>query len=102
MACFKALIAICNKGDDLYRIYEEKINKDEAIIGNDGLNLVEGSSRVPEILHLANSVERKLDGITNYFVSRHNNGYGEGLNSRIGKIVRDSRGFTNNDYMILG
>ena len=58
-------------------------------------------SRIPEMLHLTDSVEKKLDYITNYFVSRHNNWYWEWLNSRVWKIIRDSRGFINNDYMIF-
>ena len=82
--------------------YEKRINKDDAIILIKWwIKSSRRYSRVPELLHLANSVERKLDWITNYFVSRHNNWYWEWLNSRIGKIIRDSRGFINNDYMIF-
>jgi len=102
IACFKALIAIYRRWQDLYEIYEKRIDKKEAtILIKWWIKLTRRYSRVPELLHLANSVERKLDWITNYFVSRHNNWYWEWLNSRVWKIVRDSRGFTNNDYMIF-
>lgn len=102
LSCFKALTAIYDKWKDLYEIYERRINKEEAnILMKWWMKSSRRYSRVSEILHLANSIERKLDWITNYFVSRHNNWYWEWLNSRIWKIVQDSRGFTNNDYMIF-
>ncbi len=102
MPCFKSLVAIYNKSMDLYDIYEQRINKEEATaLMKDWIKATRKYSRVPEMLHIANSVEKKIDWITNYFVSRHNNWYGEWLNSRIWKVIRDSRGFTNNDYMIF-
>ena len=102
LPCFKALVAIFNKQMDLYNIYEKKINREDAIVlMKQWIKSSRRYARVPEILHLANSIEKKLDWITNYFVSRHNNWYWEWLNSRIWKIIRDSKGFTNNDYMIF-
>ena len=102
LACFKALIAIYDKSMSLYEIYEKRINKEEStVLMLEWIKLTRRYSRIPEMLHIANTIERKLDLITNYFVSRHNNWYWEGLNSRIWKIVRDQRGFINNDYMIF-
>ena len=87
---------------ELYNIYEKRINKQEAtILIKQWIKSTRKYSRVPEMLHIANSIEKKLDLITNYFVSRHNNWYWEWLNSRIWRIIRDSRGFINNDYMIF-
>ena len=102
LACFKALVAIYNQSMNLYNIYEQRINKEEAtVLMKEWIKTTRKYSRIQEILHIANSIERKLDHITNYFVSRHNNWYWEWLNSRIWKVIRDSRGFTNNDYMIF-
>lgn len=102
ISVFKALIAIYEQSMSLYDIYEKRINKTDATkLMKEWIKTNRRYSRVPEMLHLADSIERKLDYITNYFVSRHNNWYWEWLNSRIWKIVRDSRGFTNNDYMIF-
>jgi transposase len=71
---FKALVAIYNQSMSLYNIYEMRINKKEANkLMKEWIKSNRRYSRVPEILHLADSVERKLDYITNYFVSRHNN-----------------------------
>ena len=102
LPCFKALVAIFNKQMDLYNIYEKKINKEDAIVFmKQWIKSSRRYTRIPEILDISNSIEKKLDWITNYFVSRHNNWYWEWLNSRIWKIIRDSKGFTNNDYMIF-
>ena len=74
LACFKALIAIYERSMDLYNIYEKRISKPEATeLMKQWIKVNRKYTRVPEILHIANSVERKLDLITNYFVSRHNN-----------------------------
>lgn len=102
LPCFKALIAIYDRSMDLYNIYEKKISKTEATeLIIQWVKVNRKYTRVPEILHIANSVERKLDLITNYFVSRHNNWYWEWLNSRIWKIIRDCKGFKNLDYMVF-
>lgn len=102
IACFKSLIAIYEKSIALYEIYEKKISKEEAtILMKDWIKACRKYKRVPEILNIANSIERKLDYITNYFVSRHNNWYWEWLNSRIARIISNCRGFINNDYMIF-
>ncbi len=102
IACFKSLITIYEHSIKLYDIYERKVTKEVGtILMKEWITGARRYTRIPESLHLANSIERKLDLITNYFISRHTNGYWEWLNSRIGKIVRDSKGFTNNDYMIF-
>lgn len=102
LACFKALVAIYDRSMDLYDIYEQKISKQEAtLLIEQWIKVNRRYTRVSEILHIANSVERKLGMITNYFVSRHNNGYWEWLNSRIWRIIRECRGFNNLDYMVF-
>ncbi len=74
IACFKALIAIYNQSMSLYNIYEQRVNKDKAtVLMKEWIKATRRYSRVPEMLHIANSIERKLDHITNYFISRHNN-----------------------------
>jgi len=99
---FKWVIAIYEMSMELYKIYEQKIGKYEAtILMKEWIKKARRYRRIPELLHLADSIERRLDTITNYFVSRHSNWFGEWLNSRIWHIVRDNRGFTNEDYMVF-
>jgi hypothetical protein len=62
LPCFKALVAIYNKQMDLYNIYEKKINKEDAIVlMKQWIKSSRRYTRVPEILHISNSIEKKLD-----------------------------------------
>jgi transposase len=99
---FKWIIAIYEMSMELYEIYEQKINKYKAtVLMQEWIKKARRYRRIPELLHLADSIEKRLDTITNYFVSRHSNGFWEWLNSRIWHIVRDNRWFANEDYMIF-
>ncbi len=99
---FKWVVAIYEMSMELYEIYEQKISKYEAtILMKEWIKKARRYRRIPELLHLADSIERRLDTITNYFVSRHSNWFWEWLNSRIWHIVRDNRWFTNEDYMVF-
>ena len=74
ISVFKALIAIYEQSMSIYDIYEKRIDKTDATkLMKEWIKTNRRYSRVPEMLHLADSIERKLDYITNYFVSRHNN-----------------------------
>ncbi len=102
IACFKSLISMYETSSKLYDIYEKKVWKEEwVVLMTEWLKIARKYKKIPELLHLANTIEKRLDHITNYFVSRHNNWYAEWLNSRIWKVLRDSKGFVNNDYMIF-
>lgn len=98
----KSLVSIYEVSSKLYDIYEMKISKEEWIkLMDEFIKLARRYKKIPELLHLANTIEKRIDHITNYFVSRHTNWFAEWLNSRIWNIVRDSRWFINNDYMIF-
>ena len=102
LVCFKSLIAIYEVSTELYLIYEKRIWKIEwTKLMVEWIKKARRYKRIPELLHIADSIENKLDFITNYFISRHTNWYWEWLNSRIWKIIRDSKWFINNDYMIF-
>ena len=61
---------------ELYEIYEQKINRYEAtVLMQEWIKKARRYRRIPELLHLADSIEKRLDTITNYFVSRHSNGF---------------------------
>jgi len=76
IACFKSLITIYEHSIKLYDIYERKVTKEVGtILMKEWITGARRYTRIPESLHLANSIERKLDLITNYFISRHTNGY---------------------------
>jgi transposase len=45
-------------------------------------------------------IKNHFDRILNYFDGRLTNGYAEWLNSRIQRVISNSRWFTDHDYMI--
>lgn len=102
LQCFKWIVAIYEMSMEIYEIYEQKITKEEATkLMKNWIKKARRYRRIPELLHLADSIENRLDTITNYFISRHSNWFGEWLNSRIWRIVYDNRWFKNDDYMIF-
>lgn len=102
IGCFKWLIAIYELNVELYEIYENKLhNKETATIEIvSWIKKARKYRRVPELLHIANSVENRLDTITNYFISRHSNWYAEGFHSRLSRLVSNNRWFVDEDYMV--
>jgi transposase len=52
-------------------------------------------TQIPELVTLANTIEKNLTGILRHFTSGLTNGYAEGLNTKIQEIKRRSRGFPN-------
>jgi len=92
LPCFKALIVAYNIAMELRDIYEQQITKEE------GTKLIEKRikkakkyRRVSEILAMAYLIEKRIDTVTNYFISRHSNARAESMNTRISTIVRDCR-----------
>lgn len=99
---FKWIIAIYEMGMELYKIYENKnIDKKEA--EKQMIERIKNArkyKRIPELLHIANTIENHIDTITNYFVSRHSNWYVEWFHSRLSRLVSNNRWFTDDDYMV--
>ncbi len=100
--CFKWIVAIYEMGIDLYEIYEDsELDKDSAIIKMEvRIKKVRRYKRIPELLHIANTIENRLDTITNYFVSRHTNWYVEWFHSRLSRMISNNRWFVDEDYMV--
>jgi transposase len=48
---------------------------------------------------IANTLDKRLPEIANYFLNRTTNGVTEGLNTKIKLILRQSYGFSNFDAM---
>ena len=56
--------------------------------------------KIVEVNNMIWTVERRIETISNYFISRHSNWFAEWLNSRIQRLISMSRWFKNKDYMI--
>ncbi len=56
--------------------------------------------KVIEVNNMIRTIERRIETISNYFISRHSNWFAEWLNSRIQRLISMSRWFKNKDYMI--
>jgi len=99
----KPLVTIYNMTQELYDMYENKsMTKAEATnILIKRIARVRQRKRHIELQVIANMLESRIDYITNYFVSRHSNGFWESLNQRIRRFVFDNRWFINLDYMIF-
>lgn len=99
---FKALVAGYETAMWLRDIYEMRIGKEMWKLQlNAWIVKAKRYRRVPEILAMAHLIEKRLETVSNFFVSRHNNWRAENLNMRIGYIVRDSRWFQEEDYMVF-
>lgn len=99
---FKWIIAIYEMSMRLYDIYENKsFNKEtgEQEMRN-WIKKARNYKRIPELLHIANTIENRIDTITNYFISRHTNWYVEGFHSRLSRLVSNNRWFVDEDYMV--
>jgi transposase len=57
-------------------------------------------SRIDEVGNFTKTIENRIETISNYFTSRHSNGFAEWLHSRIQRLISMSRWFINKDYMI--
>ena len=55
---------------------------------------------IVEVNNMIWTIERRIETISNYFISRHSNWFAEWLNSRIQRLISMSRWFKNKDYMI--
>ena len=58
------------------------------------------SDTIVEIRNMWNTLNNHLWWISNYFKSRHTNSIAEWLNSRIRRVLNNSRWFRNYDYMV--
>ncbi len=56
--------------------------------------------KIVEVSNMIRTIERRIETISNYFISRHSNWFAEWLNSRIQRLISMSRWFKNKDYMI--
>ena len=56
--------------------------------------------KIVEVNNMIWTIERRIETISNYFISRHSNWFAEWLNSRIQRLISMSRWFKNKDYMI--
>lgn len=102
ISCFKWVVAMYALSMDLYDIYENKeLDKNKAKIEiNDWIKKARKYKRIPELLHIANTIENRIDTITNYFISRHSNWYTEWFHSRLSRLVSNNRWFVDEDYMV--
>jgi len=102
ISSFKVLVVGYDIAIELHNTYEQcrsKIEWENRI--NKLITKAKKYRRVAEVLLMARLLEKRLDTITNYFISRHTNWRAENLNMRISDIVRDCRWFSNPDYMVF-
>lgn len=99
---FKWIVAIYEMSMELYQIYENKelTKEDATIVMEEWIKKARKYKRIPELLHMSNTIENRIDTITNYFVSRHSNWYAEGFHSRLSRLVSNNRWFVDEDYMV--
>ena len=98
---FEEIVAMYKEVEKIFEIYDSKISIEEA--KNEFYNWFSAISRLDYITELQNTwrmIKNHFDRIINYFSSRLTNGYAEWLNSRMQKVISNSRWFKDKDYMI--
>ena len=98
---FEEIAAMYEQIEKIFEIYDSKITVEQAKKEFD--KWFTSISKLDFITELQNSwrmIKNHFDRICNYFSSRLTNGYAEWLNSRIQKIISNSRWFKDQDYMI--
>lgn len=56
-------------------------------------------SKIPELMDVLKTIERRRDGIMNFFQYRAANGMAEGFNNVVGTIKKQAYGFHDRDYL---
>lgn len=103
LADMKWLVTTYEMTQEVYHMYEDQsMTKNRAMdFLNKRIARVRKRKRLVELQAIASMIERRVELIANYFVSRHSNGYGEWQNQRMRRLVFDNKWFINNDYMIF-
>jgi transposase len=85
-----------------WMIYDEDIQKEEwkQKIQQRIAQWNEIRQTIIEVDNVISTIEKRLESISNYFISGHSNWFAEWLNSRIQRLISMSRWFKNKDYMI--
>ena len=98
---FDEITAMYEQIEIVFKIYDSKSTVKEAKSQFD--NWFTSISKLDFITELQNTwrmIKNHLDRIINYFSNRLTNGYAEGLNSRMQKVISNSKWFRDQDYMI--
>lgn len=98
---FEEIVAMYKEIEKIFEIYDSEISIKEA--KKQFSKWFTAISRLDYITELQNTwrmIKNHFDRIVNYFSSRLTNGYAEWLNSRIQKVISNSRWFKSKDYMI--
>ena len=99
----KWLITTYEMTQELYNMYEDPdMNKNSATrFLKDRIKKARKRKKLEELQSIANMIEKRIDYVTNYFLDKHSNWYGEWQNQRIRRFVFDNKWFINDDYMIF-
>lgn len=98
---FEEITAMYEQIEKIFEIYDSDITVDKA--KEEFTKWFVSISRLDFITELQNAwrmIKNHFDRICNYFSSRLTNGYAEWLNSRMQKIISNSKWFKDQDYMI--
>ena len=98
---FEEIVAMYKQIEKIFEIYDSKITVKQAKKEFDKwFTSVSKLDFITELQNAWRMVKNHIDRIVNYFNSRLTNGYAEGLNSRMQKIISNSKWFKDQDYMI--
>ena len=98
---FEEIVAMYKQIEKIFEIYDSKITVKQAKKEFDKwFTSVSKLDFITELQNAWRMVKNHIDRIVNYFNSRLTNGYAEGLNSRMQKIIYNSKWFKDQDYMI--
>ena len=98
---FEEIVAMYEQIEKVFSIYDSNISVDKAKEEfNKWFTIISKLDFITELQNTGRMIKNHFDRICNYFISRLTNGYAEWLNSRMQKIISNSRWFKDQDYMI--
>ena len=98
---FAELAAVYGIVDEFYRIYDSEVSRAEAKpLWEEWFRKTSRFENIRELQNAGRTVKNHLEGVLNYFGGRNTNAFAEGLHSRIRRLISNSRGFRNRDYLV--
>lgn len=86
--------------EEFYRIYDSDATRASAkSLWEEWFRKISRFSNIRELQNAGRTVKNHLEGVLNYFEDRNTNAFAEGLHSRIRRLLSNSRGFRNRDYL---
>lgn len=98
---FEEITAMYEQIEKIFEIYDSKITVEQARYQfNKWFTAISKLDFITELQNAWRMIKNHFDRILNYFSNRLTNGYAEWLNSRMQKVISNSKGFKDKDYMI--